>query len=250
MQFKIPEWVDQTPSTNQVLTDRIRAGQGLPTGAIVAAHEQTAGRGRLGRGWFSPARQNLTFSFALAEPAPLCAVPSLPMATSLGIVDFLQSLGVKGVRPKWPNDVLVGTKKIAGILAEVTDLADNYANSIVVGIGLNINMGTNDIASIDKPSTSVLVETGARHAPSELLPQLLDCLCPWIDRWLVDGFAGIESHWSERASFNGMSVTIEESPGVREEVEAVGYGTSGELLVLRPGESHPQAVWAADIVRE
>lgn len=133
-------WLDSVDSTN---SEALRRLPDLPHGTVIAAREQTAGRGQRGNTWFSEAGKNLTFSIVLkygpsAFP-PLSAAESviLNYLTSVSVVDFLQSYGIWS-KVKWPNDVYVGQRKICGILVENALEGDRLAAS-VVGVGVNIN---------------------------------------------------------------------------------------------------------------
>ena len=106
------------------------------------------------RSWISPAYTNLCFSF-YAVDVPIPAIPSFTMAMSLAINDYLRSFRINS-QPKWPNDVLVNNKKIAGILSEHIDSSENSIRGIITGIGINVNMTKDQIKEIDKPATSIL----------------------------------------------------------------------------------------------
>ncbi|MCA1710129.1 MAG: biotin--[acetyl-CoA-carboxylase] ligase [Actinobacteria bacterium] len=122
------EVLAETASTNAVVGERARAGE--PAGLVVVAEQQSAGRGRLDRAWVSPPRAGLTFSVLLR---PEAVVGWLPLLTGLAVARALRArAGVDAVL-KWPNDVLIGDLKVAGILAEVPE-----PGAVVLGIGLNV----------------------------------------------------------------------------------------------------------------
>jgi len=246
MEFMTPQWFECLPSTNSHLASMVKSDPSLPSGFVIAAREQTAGRGRLQRSWISPPRQNLTFSFHLSRDLPREWVPSLPMACAIGVVELLRGLGVEGAVTKWPNDVLVDNQKLCGILAEMIPGQEGAPPSLVTGIGFNVNMGKNDLAMIDRPATSLLVETGQRTKPDELLPDLLASIKPWINRWSEAGFAGIRERWIETSAMIGLSVVVEGKPGEMENVTIAGFGDHGELLI-QGRDQNVRQVWAADI---
>lgn len=121
------EVLESTASTNAVVAERAR--QGEPHGLVVVAEQQTAGRGRLDRSWVSPPRAGLTFSVLVRPSGPAHWVPLL---AGVGIVSALRQHAGVEAELKWPNDVLVGGKKLAGLLAEAVD------GAVVLGIGLNV----------------------------------------------------------------------------------------------------------------
>src|SRR5690606_34942605 len=118
-------WFNSLPSTNAWLRDRIVAGEALAPGAVVAARQQTAGRGRKERAW-ETGHGNLACSLYVVSGRPAAELPTLPMACALAVGQHLERLGIPAGL-KWPNDVLVGTKKICGILSEVVRMDSGRA---------------------------------------------------------------------------------------------------------------------------
>ena len=159
-------WFDEVDSTNTRLT---AAKENLPGGTVFAARWQSAGKGQRGNRWESRPGENLTFSL-LWKPAllPAAAQFSLSEAAALGVVGYLAGEGV-AASIKWPNDILVGGKKICGMLLEHSLAADKLADS-VVGIGLNINQRSFGEAP---NATSLALVTGAERDIQLELPRLL-----------------------------------------------------------------------------
>lgn len=239
MDFKI-EWVEELDSTNDELVRRIaQHGAGFASGTLLAANMQTAGRGRHQRRWLAEAGKNLLFSFYLKSDAPLMTVPSLTMAVAMGIDDALQDLGVRSAL-KWPNDVLVEDKKICGILSEgIAGLG------VVVGIGLNVNMGPAALAEVDRPATSVWVETGRVHDLRDLLGRLLANIPRWIERWEAERFDGLREIYQQKCSAFNRQVRVRD--GRTEQTGLlVGFGEYGEA-VLRLADGSEVSVWAGDM---
>jgi BirA family biotin operon repressor/biotin-[acetyl-CoA-carboxylase] ligase len=167
------EHVGSTPSTQLLLTPN------APEGALVVAEEQTAGRGRLGRRWFAPAGTSVLCSLQLRPDAPTERLPELTGVAARACAETIAAL--TGLEPalKFPNDVLVGGRKVAGILAEARD------GRVVLGIGINVNVLADDLpADVDRPATSLLVETGRELDRAELLAELLERLERRYDAWL------------------------------------------------------------------
>lgn len=138
-------------STNQFLMDRM--GQ-LPSGAMCVAEYQEAGRGRRGRQWCSPFGSNIYFSLYWRLEAGIAAAMGLSLVVGMVLADVLTECGVPDVKVKWPNDIYVQDKKLAGILVEMTGQAGDAAH-LIIGIGLNVMMSEQEGKSIDQAWTSV-----------------------------------------------------------------------------------------------
>jgi BirA family biotin operon repressor/biotin-[acetyl-CoA-carboxylase] ligase len=167
------EHVGSTPSTQLLLAPD------APEGALVVAEEQTAGRGRLGRSWFAPAGTSLLCSLQLRPDTPTERLPELTGVAARACADAIAAL--TGLEPalKFPNDVLVGGRKVAGILAEARD------GRVVLGVGINVNVPADELPEdVDRPATSLLVETGRELDRAELLAELLERLERHYDAWL------------------------------------------------------------------
>lgn len=238
--------MDRVASTNTALRERVQGGEALPSGFVLAAREQTAGRGRFDREWLAAPGRDLTFSFLLRWGDAMPQAASLPMAAALGVTDLLRKLGVDA-RVKWPNDVLVGERKIAGLLAETVSSRAGMTGGAVVGIGLNVNAAASDLAVVGRPATSLRVESGREWAPEALLPRLLRCMAPRLDRWLADGFEGLRTDWERRAAWMGATVSIHRGADIVTGILA-GFGGSGELLLRHP-DGAVEAVWSGDTLR-
>lgn len=221
------EWHDRLESTNTTLRERARRDPALPEGLVVAARVQTAGRGRGARNWTAGDGGNLTFSVLLRPDGDRRKLASLPMAAALAVTDLLALHGV-AARVKWPNDVLVEGRKIAGILQEV--LADC---TVILGIGLNVNMGADEAARIVPPAHSLRAATGRVLQVDAVLGSLLSCLGPRLAVWTSGGFEGLRGDWEARDS------------GIRPPASGAitGYGGFGEFRVRRP-DGTDEPLWS------
>ncbi|BDG01621.1 biotin--[acetyl-CoA-carboxylase] ligase [Anaeromyxobacter oryzae] len=208
------------------------ADEGAAHGEVVVAETQTAGRGRRGRTWISPPRRNLYFSVVLRPDLPPARAAELTLVASLAICDALRQAGVDaGI--KWPNDVLVGGKKIAGILTELAAEPDRV-HWVVVGVGVNVNARVEDFpAELREEATSVAIE---RHEPAPRALFAAACLTAlegWIDVHAEQGFAPIRNAWRERSVTLGRQVLVRsdgrEIAGVAEDIDE-----QGALLVRTP----------------
>ena len=240
--FDTPHWVDALPSTNTALVAHLRGDpQAWPAGTVLAARQQTAGRGRLERSWLSAPGRDLTFSFVVDVDAAVdrASPGSLPLATALGVVDWLDSLGlVAGI--KWPNDVRTARGKICGILAEQA-----ARGCVVVGVGLNITAGA--AAGLDRAATSVAAECGCELAPEEALRRLLPHVEPRLRVWLQGGFAALRDACRDRAVWVGDEICVDGAAGSCTGI-LEGFGPEGELL-LRGADGRLLPVWSGDVER-
>lgn len=230
------QWHDRLASTNSALRELAGNSPDLPSGTVIAAREQTSGRGRLDRVWLSGKDENLTFSLFLRVETEPRRLPAAAMAAALGVADLLAN---EGIPPslKWPNDVLVKGRKICGILSEAVP------GGLVIGIGLNVNMETT--GHIDQPATSLLIESGKRRDCSQLLPVLLGKLAPRLTAWQAQGFQGIRKDWESRCPSIGKPIRVRDGNGYREGILA-GFGEDGELLLRNP-DSTLSSLWSGEL---
>lgn len=242
MDFTV-EWHDRLGSTNTHMKEYFTQGLKIQNGMVFAAREQTAGRGRSERKWLSPPGTNLCFSLFMETAAELMAVPSLTMAAALATAEMLNSMRIPAA-PKWPNDVLVGNMKICGILSERVERTVAPTSGIIVGVGLNVNMGSEEAAAIDRPATSMLIETGKAHDLAGTLEALLPLLDYWIGEWNNGGFAAIRETWTHRAGPIGKPLTVHDGDIVKSGTLA-GFGDHGELL-LETGNGL-ETIWSGDV---
>lgn len=143
----------------------------LDNGTVILAHEQTSGKGRLGRNWSSPMGGSLSMSVVIKPDIDFEKIPLLTQLTAASLLKALHS--ISGVKVKWPNDIILNQKKIAGILIE-TEFKNNSLSGIVIGIGLNTNLKKKDIPTelLDKAS-SIKIESKAACDPNELVGKFL-----------------------------------------------------------------------------
>lgn len=238
MRFLAPEWHERVTSTNSILLERLRGGEELTSGFVLAAREQAEGRGRYERKWVSKGGGDLAFSFLMRTRVGVPQLLSLPQAVALGVREGLEEFGIE-VRVKWPNDLLVGGRKICGILAE------REGEGLVVGVGVNVNMGREEAAGIDRPATSMMIESGRAFAVEGVLERVLERLPEWIEKWEKGGFAALREAWTARCVGLGEEVEVgearERSGGVLE-----GFGEAGQLL-LRQADGRVKEVWSGDV---
>jgi BirA family transcriptional regulator, biotin operon repressor / biotin---[acetyl-CoA-carboxylase] ligase len=201
-----------TDSTNE--RAKALAEAGAPHGALVTADEQIAGRGRQGRVWSAPARSSVLMSLLLRGLEERHAL--LPLAAAVAVCEALAPLDC-GI--KWPNDVWIDGRKVAGILVE----GRPQAGWAVLGIGLNVNVEADDFpAELRETATSVGIAAAERRDPEGELQRLLQSLETWIEAPERE----VLSAWRERDAIRGRHVTWADGEG-----RAAGIADSGGLLV-------------------
>ncbi|OII57415.1 biotin--[acetyl-CoA-carboxylase] ligase [Pseudomonas putida] len=220
------------------------AGEGQVAPFLVLAERQSAGRGRRGRQWVSPFAENLYYSLVLRVDGGMRQLEGLSLVVGLAVMRTLQAFGVKDVGLKWPNDVLVRGQKITGILLElVGDPAD--VCHVVLGIGINVNMQTND--QVDQVWTSMRREVGAAIDRNRLVALLSQQLQHELARHRRYGFAAFQEEWEQAHLWQGRSVSlvagstridgvvlgVDGQGGLRLEVDGVEKSFSGGELSLR-----------------
>jgi BirA family biotin operon repressor/biotin-[acetyl-CoA-carboxylase] ligase len=207
----------------------------LPEGAVVVADHQTAGRGRLGRNWEAPAGKALLFS-VLLKPPPDRHAPELSLVAGVAVADALERTLGLSVQIKWPNDVMLRRKKVAGCLAEARD------GAVVLGIGVNVEQTTDELPP---NAGSVRTLTGRGWDRDDLLSRLLDDLGSRYAAWRTGGLDAVYEGLGPRDFLRGREVTVNGTSGVATMIDregrleiAVGHGEvvtveSGEVVYVR-----------------
>jgi BirA family biotin operon repressor/biotin-[acetyl-CoA-carboxylase] ligase len=231
---------DVLPSTN----DRARelAEAGAVHGEVVIAESQTAGRGRRGRTWSSPSGRNLYMSVVLRPQLPPQRAPELTLVASLAACDACRQAGVEAAI-KWPNDVLVDDRKVAGILTELSAEPD-AVQWVVLGIGVNLNAASGDFPDeLRDVATSLAIERGQPVPRALFAAALLSVLEQWLDLHASEGFAPIREAWRSRSCTLGREVRVDADggavSGVAEDIDETGallVRTRGGLARLVSGD--------------
>jgi BirA family biotin operon repressor/biotin-[acetyl-CoA-carboxylase] ligase len=214
---------DSIDSTNAEALRAIERNQIAPF--LVLAERQTAGRGRRGRKWASPFAENVYFSLVLRIEGGMRQLEGLSLVVGLAVMQTLRELGISGAGLKWPNDVLVGQKKIAGILLElVGDPAD--VCHVVLGVGINVNMQITD--EVDQQWTSMRLESGKAFDRNHLVATLGIMLQKYLARHQSEGFSTIQAEWEQNHLWQGRAVSL--IAGVNQiDGEVLGIDSQGAL---------------------
>jgi len=215
----------------------------LPPGSTVVAETQTAGRGRQGRAWHSPPGCNLYASVLFKPPFLPSPETVVPQLGALAVYQAVRDRGVHEVRLKWPNDVCVGHAKLAGVLTESVRAGGNVT-AIVLGVGVNLNLDAAACASIDRPATSVRVQTGATVDREAFLHSLLAYLNAGYQQAATGDADEVHAQWRRASRLLGATVLIIDGsrspPGVVQHLGDDGSlqlrDPTGELHTFRNGE--------------
>jgi BirA family transcriptional regulator, biotin operon repressor / biotin---[acetyl-CoA-carboxylase] ligase len=232
------EVLDEAASTNSTAAERARAGAG--EGLVVVAEHQTAGRGRLDRTWETPARSALTLSVLLMPRTPASDWPWLPLLAGYAVARALRQVGAAATL-KWPNDVLVDDRKIAGILTERVDTPRGPA--VVAGIGINVDLAQDELPHAN--ATSLALE-GVDVDRTDLLNGVLRSLRVEYDAFGRGGLAALRTAYADSCATIGRQVRVDLPTGETLTGEATGIDEGGRLLVLGPDGVVP--VSAGDVV--
>jgi BirA family biotin operon repressor/biotin-[acetyl-CoA-carboxylase] ligase len=239
------EVLPSAPSTNAVLADRCRIGTAA-AGAVLVADHQTAGRGRLDRRWVTPAGSALTFS-VLLDPGrvPVARWPWLPLLTGIAVSEGVRRVaGVEAVL-KWPNDVLVGDRKLAGILLERVETGQGAL--AVVGVGVNVSLTAEELPV--PTATSLLAEGATTTDRTVVLRELLRSLEALFVQWRADGgdpTLGLQTSYVRRCGTLGRDVRVDLPTGEQIVGTAAGIDAEGRLEV-RTADG-PRTLGAGDVV--
>lgn len=209
------------------------------TCCVVLAEQQTAGRGRHGRVWVSPFAQNLYVSLAYELKGGVEALSGLSLVVGIALIRTLKALGVEDVALKWPNDVWLQGRKLAGVLVELQGEATSGWR-VVIGIGLNVHMRAEDGLAIDQPWISL--DAAKVISRSELAARLIETLLDLLHEFSRKGFAAFVAEWSAFDALAGRRVQMDGGRlvGVACGIDAAGalllQLDQGELLVVNAGE--------------
>ena len=198
---------EQTTSTNDVIEKLAR--DGVREGAVVFAESQTKGRGRLGRKWMSPLRKGLWFSILLRPDLRPQEATQLTVASATALRRAIEKQ--TGLKPeiKWPNDILISGKKIAGILTEMSAELD-HVKHIILGIGVDVNLSIAEFpVELRKLATSLKIESGKPISRADLAAEILRQLDADYVRICAGKFEAVADEWEEHCTTIGCDVTVQ-----------------------------------------
>lgn len=235
--------VAEIGSTNDAAAAAGHAGE--PEGLAILADRQASGRGRLGRVWASLPGLGVYTSILLRPDVPARQTPLLTIAAGLATAEAIQGVAEVTPRLKWPNDVLLDGRKVAGILAEMATVGERVAQ-VVVGIGINVHHRSEDFpAEVRTTATSIGLAAGGRVERGEIAAALYNTFDKWYEMFSAGDRAVILSAARDRMATLGRAVTVISGPE-RWQATAVDLDEDGALLV-RDERGAIQRVLAADV---
>ena len=217
-------------------TQLLLLGSGLPEGAVAATDHQTAGKGRHGRRWVAPPSTSVLASIMLHPPAER-QLPELSLVAALAATETVEAATGLSAQIKWPNDVMLNRRKVAGILSELSD------GTVVVGIGINVNQGHDELPTDTTTLAGSLRSlTGQVYGRAEMLASLLFRLEQTYDAWKDGGLAALYGDVGARDFLRGRRITVDGEPATALQIlrdgrleVATGNG-HGETRVIESGE--------------
>lgn len=238
------EFIQLTGSTN---TDAFRlAENGAIEGTVVLADSQTGGKGRRGRLWSSPAGVNLYCSVILRPAIMPHEAPQLTFLSAVAVARAIELTTRLTPEIKWPNDLLVSGKKVAGLLNEMSAETDGI-NFVILGIGVNLNMTADQFPQdLRHPATSLLLESGIRVDRSRFTGTMLNELDRLYTDFLAHGFGPVREEWQQRCNANGRQVLVSDSGTECTGGRFVGIDSDGAML-LRSEEGTMHRITCGDV---
>ena len=227
-------------STNNCI--KALANVGANEGVVVFAEQQTAGRGRMGRSWLSQPEENLTFSVLLRPRIPVEAINLLPLYVAIAVAQAIENLTGLHVECKWPNDLLIEKKKVAGILIEGS-MRQNQLDYVVIGLGVNVNQLQFGNGLLQK-ATSLRLETGREFDRARLLREILHSLETHYVQAAENEFKSVVPFWMSRTSMINKSIVVSQGGDVIA-VIVKGLSSEGGLILQTNGKT--QTMFAGDV---
>ena len=221
--------VEETGSTNADLLAEAQAG--AREGLVLVAEEQTAGRGRLGRAWHSPAGENLYCSVVLRPPRAPAEVPQVALVAGIAVAAAVEEAAGRRPAIKWPNDVLLDGKKVAGILTEMESEMERV-HHVIAGIGVNLNTRRFP-RELRTKASSLLLLTGRSIDRARFTAGLLAALEARYVRYLTVGFASVRTEWESYSCLTGTEVRVQ-GPGGEVTGRVLGLDDDGALRLRGP----------------
>ena len=220
------------------------AGAGATDGTTILAEEQTAGRGRRGRGWFAPRGSAILCSIVFRPPLAPDGLFALGASVSLGICTGVER--VTGLQPlvKWPNDLLLGGRKVAGILV-TSRLVGGSLDYAVAGFGLNVNLHPEDVPARGLAATSLAAELGRPVERLTLLAAILEGIDAAYDLFLRGERERLHAAWRARLAGRGEPIRVETEEGL---VEGLFEDVDADGALRVAGTSGPVRLLAGDVI--
>ncbi|MBI4743055.1 MAG: biotin--[acetyl-CoA-carboxylase] ligase [Betaproteobacteria bacterium] len=216
-------------STSSLLMER--ATRGAPSGSVLVADRQTAGRGRRGRHWLSSPESGLTFSVLWRFDGDLGRLAGLSLVVGIAVRRALAGCGVPGIKLKWPNDLLLDDGKLGGILVELQ--SERNSMLAVIGIGLNLELPATDAERLPFGQPVAALAQAIFPLPDrhDLLAAILIALAAVLDQFSAAGFTALRSEWQSYNAWQNRPVRLLRDGLVEMEGICRGADVDGALLI-------------------
>jgi len=221
--------IDVLFSTDSTNADAMRKGQEGERHYLVLAEHQASGRGRRGKVWVSPLGANIALSMLWTFKSSMAALEGLSLTVAILVVDALRACGYEGLGVKWPNDILLNSCKLAGILIEISGDAEGPCK-VVIGIGINVKMPYSSAAAIDQAFTDLAANFERAPDRSRIVAVLVRGLTAGLGVFARHGFAAFAPRWNDIDVYKGRDVEIS-SGATRRVGRALGVSETGALLL-------------------
>lgn len=242
MENKKITYYKQLDSTNTEIA-RL-AMQGTEHGAVVVAEEQTAGKGRRGRSWESPAGENIYMSILLRPNCKPEKAPMLTLVMAYSVAQVIRELGFSEVQIKWPNDLVLSGRKICGILTEM-QLKDSEIDYVVVGVGINVNTRKFP-AELEDKATSLFLQSGREFARESIVEHVVEKFEHAYQQFMeVEDLSFLQDTYNSMLVNAGKEVRVLE-PGNEYIAYSQGINSGGELIVRTPN-GEEKAIYAGEV---
>lgn len=239
------EYFKEIDSTNIKAKDLAEGG--APEGTVIIAEKQVMGRGRKGRTWLSPEGDGIYASLILRPAMAPSGAPKITLMTAVAVAEALLSLVQIKITIKWPNDIMVRGKKLAGILTEIaTDM--DAVNYIIVGLGLNVNTPLQNLSEeLKDRATSIYIETGEPLSRTRLVRAYLEYFEKYYEMFKANNFTPIMNRWKQLSNIIGQKITVDVI-GRKHVGEVTDIDDEG-VLILKDDEGGYQRIFSGDITQ-
>ncbi|USG63478.1 biotin--[acetyl-CoA-carboxylase] ligase [Brevibacillus ruminantium] len=221
------------------------ASKGAPEGTLVITEQQTGGRGRLGRPWHSPKGSGIWMSLIIRPEIPLSKTPQMTLLTAVVLAKTIWEETGVGPKIKWPNDIFIGDKKVSGVLTELNAESDRV-NYLVIGIGINANMTSEDIPpELSAIATSLRIESGKPLKRIPFIQRFCENFEAEYDHYLREGFERVKMEWEQHSYTIGRWITVST---IQQTLEGKAIGLDEEgVLILEDTTGKRHKVYSADV---
>ncbi|WP_226666842.1 biotin--[acetyl-CoA-carboxylase] ligase [Metabacillus litoralis] len=235
---------EQTVTSTQKIAQTL-VTEGALEGTIVVADQQTHGRGRMSRAWYSPSGTGIWMSMIIRPNIPIQSTPQLTLLTAVAVVQAIEEETSLIPEIKWPNDILINGKKVVGILTEIQAEADQV-HSVIIGPGINVNQKLEDFPEeLQKIATSIRIETGKKWERSLFIQTILLKFERLYFLYLAEGFRPVKLLWESYAISLNKDIVARTLNG-SVEGKAIGINDQGVLLI-ETSDGSIKEIYSADI---